>query len=75
MPTLFVVVSHLVEIILVELAHKTGEVAMFEMFGKNRLGESFVLRRESVRTTDGWRPFARTSSTTKLPPSSPHRTT
>lgn len=75
MPTLFIVVSHLVEVILVELAHEAGEVAMFEMFGKDRLGEPFVLRRKSARAVYGWCPFARTSSTTKLPPSSPHRTT
>ena len=48
MPTLFIVVSHLVEVVLVELAHEAGEVAMFEMFGEDRLGESFVLRRESA---------------------------
>ncbi len=75
MPTLFIVVSHLVEVILVELAHEAGEVAMFEVFGKDGLGEPFILRRESARADDGCGPFARTSSTTKLPPSSPHRTT
>lgn len=75
MSTLFIVVSHLVEVVLVELAHKAGEVAMLEMFGKDRLGESFILRRESARAIDGCCSFARTSSTTKLPPSSPHRTT
>ena len=48
MPTLFIVVSHLVEVILVELAHKAGEVAVFEMFGKDRLGEPFILRRDSA---------------------------
>lgn len=53
MPVLFVVVSHLVEVILVELAHEAGEVAVFEVFGKDRLGESFVLRRESARAIDG----------------------
>ena len=48
MPTLFIVVSHLVEVILVELAHEAGEVAMFEMFRKDRLGESFILHGESA---------------------------
>lgn len=75
MATLFIVVPHLVEIILVELAHEAGEVAMFEMFGKDRLGEPLILHRESARAIDGCCLFARTSSTTKLPPSSPHRTT
>lgn len=53
MPTLFIIVSHLVEVILVELAHEAGEVAMFEMFGKDRLGEPFILRRESARAIGG----------------------
>lgn len=78
MPTLFIVVSHLVEVILVELAHEAGEVAVFEVFRKDGLGEPFILRRESARADDGGGPcvpLARTSSTTKLPPSSPHRTT
>ena len=48
MPILFIIVSHLVEVILVELAHEAGEIAMFEMFGKDRLGEAFILRRESA---------------------------
>ncbi len=75
MPTLFVVVSHLVEVVFVELAHKAGEVAMFEMFGQDRLGEPLILREMSARAIDRSCPSARTSSTTKLPPSSPHRTT
>ena len=76
MSTLFIVVSHFVEVILVELAHEAGEVAMLEMFRQDRLGEPLILRRESAKVVDdGSCPFARTSSTTKLPPSSPHRTT
>ena len=43
MPIVFIVVSYLVEIILVELADKAGEVAVFEMLGENRLGKSLVL--------------------------------
>lgn len=45
MAIVFIVVSYLVEIILVELADKAGEVAVFEMFGENRLGKSLVLHR------------------------------
>lgn len=75
MSTLFIVVSHFMEVILVELAHEAGEIAMLEMFRQDRLGESLVLRRGSARAIDGSCPRARTSSTTKLPPSSPHRTT
>ena len=45
MAIVFVVVSYLVEIILVELADKACEVAVFEMFGEYRLGESLVLHR------------------------------
>lgn len=48
MPILFIVVSHLVEVILIELAHEAGEIAMLEMFGKDRLGEPFILHRESI---------------------------
>ena len=75
MPIFFIVVSHLVEVIFVELAHEAGEVAMLEVFGKDRFGEPFILHRESARANDRGCPIARTSSTTKLPPSSPHRTT
>ena len=53
MPTLFIVVSHFVEIILVELAHEAGKVAVFEMFGKDGFGKSFILDRESGRAIDG----------------------
>lgn len=43
MPRLFVIVSHLVEIVLVKLSNEAGEIAMLEVFGKDRLGESFIL--------------------------------
>ena len=75
MPILLIIVSHLVEVIFVKLAHEAGEVAVFEMFGQNRLGESFILRKVSARAVDKNYWIACTSSTTKLPPSSPHRTT
>ena len=35
MPALFIVVPHFMEIILVELAHETCEVAVFEVFGED----------------------------------------
>ena len=53
MSTLFIIVSHLVEIVLVELAHEAGEIAVFEMFGQDGLGESFILRGGSARVVDG----------------------
>lgn len=75
MAVILIVMSHLVEVIFVELAHEAGEVAVLKVFRQDRLGESFVLRRESVGRIDERCPFTSTSSTTKLPPSSPHRTT
>ena len=48
MSALFIVMSHLVEVILVELAHEAGKIAMLEVFGQDRLGEPFILRRESA---------------------------
>lgn len=47
MTTLFIVVSHLVEVILVQLSDEAREIAMFEMFGEDRFGEPFVLPRLS----------------------------
>ena len=38
-----VIVSHFVEVILVELADETREVAVLEMLGQNRLCKSLVL--------------------------------
>ena len=63
----------LVEVILVELADEAGEVAMLEMFGQDGLGESLVLRR--VKRRNHHLSVGPTSRTTKLSPSSPHRTT
>ena len=45
---LFVVLSHFVKIILVELSHKTGEIAVFEMFGQDSLGKFLALQELSV---------------------------
>ena len=44
MTILLVVVSHFVEVILVQLTDKTGEVAVLEMLGENVFRELFVLR-------------------------------
>lgn len=43
LPALFVVVADFVEVVLVELAHEAGEVAVLEMFGQDGFGESLVL--------------------------------
>lgn len=43
MSAIFVVVSHLVEVIFIELADKAGKVAVLEVFGQDRLCEAFVL--------------------------------
>ena len=39
----FIVMSHFVKVIFIQLSHETGKVAMLEMFGEYRLGEAFVL--------------------------------
>lgn len=73
---IFIVVSDFVEIVFVELAYKTGEVAVLEMFGQDVFCEFFVLQRPRQRSEgDQIRPNVRTSRTTKLSPSLPHRTT
>ena len=36
--------SHFVEVVFVQLTHEAGKVGMFEVFGKDVLGEAFVLR-------------------------------
>lgn len=51
---LFVIVADLVKIILVQLAHKTGEVAVLEMFGQNMLCEFLVLWYCERKVTRGW---------------------
>lgn len=76
MTAFFVVVSDLMEIVLIELSNKTCKVAMLEVFGEDGFGESFILQRISdtkIAASLLW--LDRTSRTTKLPPSSPHRTT
>ncbi len=43
MSTVFVVVSHFVEVVLIELTDETGKIAVLEMFGQNGFCEPFVL--------------------------------
>lgn len=43
MSCFLVVVADLVKVILVQLAHEAGKVAVLEMLGKDVFGESFVL--------------------------------
>ena len=45
LPIFLIVVSDLVKIVLVKLAHKTGKVAVLEVLGEDVLGELFVLSR------------------------------
>ena len=41
--TLLVILADFVEIVLVELAHKAGKIAVLEMFGQDGLGEFLTL--------------------------------
>ena len=41
--TFLVVVPYFVEVILIQLSHKAGKVAMLEVFRKNGFGEPLVL--------------------------------
>lgn len=43
LPTLLVILADLVKVILVQLADETGEIAVFEMLGKDGLGEFLAL--------------------------------
>lgn len=43
LPILFIVVAHFVEIVFVELAHKTGKVAVLEVLGEDMFRKLFVL--------------------------------
>lgn len=78
-----VVVPNFVKIILVQLTHETGKVAVLEMLGQDGFGKAFVLCWDVRlgffgRGYCGWAcqfPLVPTSSTTKLSPSSPHLTT
>lgn len=73
---LFIILANLVEIVFVELAHKTGKVAMLEVFRQDGFGEFLALATvsSSVRLPPAGSTGAFTSNTTKLSPSSPQRT-
>jgi len=68
--------SNLVEVVFVQLTDETGEVAVFKVLGKDMLRECFVLQL-NVNTilAPAMSRLERTSSTTKLFPWSPQRTT
>ena len=53
MPALFIIMPHFVEVVFIELAHEAGKIAMFEMFGQDRLCEPFILCEESAGAIDG----------------------
>lgn len=68
-----IVVPYFVEVVFIELPDKAGKVAVLEMLGENVFCEFFVLRAgQCVELGVAQR---RTSSTTKLSPSFPQRTT
>lgn len=65
------------KVVLVELSHETGKIAVFKMFRKNCLGEFLALeygQRAMIVRSSPAIGDAVTSRTTKLSPSSPHRT-
>lgn len=77
LPAFFVVVADLVKVVFVELAHEAGEIAVLEMLGQDGFGEPLILQGHISQWSwfgDCHEPRERTSSTTKLSRSSPHRT-
>lgn len=44
MPVLLIILAHFVEVVLVELAYKAGEIAMFEMLGKDGFRKFLALQ-------------------------------
>jgi hypothetical protein len=77
---LLIIVSHFVEVVFVQLAHETGEVAVLEVLRQDVFREFLVLRASSANAPSMSGSLLRifhvlTSSTTKLSPSLPHRTT
>jgi hypothetical protein len=68
--------SDFVKVIFVELAHETGKVAVLEVLGQDVLREFLVLQAVwSAKPRRVEMMDMRTSRTTKLSPSLPHRTT
>ncbi len=49
LPAFFIVVADFMKVVLVQLAHEAGKIAMLEMFGQDGLGKALVLR----GTSDG----------------------
>jgi hypothetical protein len=72
---LFIVVSNFVEVVLVQLTNEAGKVAVLEMFGQDVFCEFLVLRPNQYCLWHAAHMRRLTSSTTKLSPSFPHRTT
>lgn len=72
--SVLVIMSHFVEIVLVQLPYKACKIAMLEVFGQDGFGKPFILH-PLVRIPAGHSLIRLTSSTTKLSPSSPHLTT
>lgn len=55
---------HFVKIVFVQLANKTGEVAVLEMLGQNGFGKAFVLH-EPSGCYFAWQALSRTDSNLK----------
>lgn len=66
------------EVVLVELSDETRHVAVFEMLGKDRSRKFFTLRNQELVFAFGHQELnddERTSTTTNVSPSLPHRAT
>ena len=63
------------KVVLVQLADEACEIAVFEMFWQDQLGKSLILFIQLREMTSMLSIQKLTSNTTKLSPSSPHRTT
>jgi hypothetical protein len=70
----FVVLSDLVEVILVQLSDEASKIAMLEVFGEDQLGEFLVLHLMLLYCGQDVLRLLHTSRTTKLSPPSPHLT-
>lgn len=71
---LLIIMPHFVEVVFVQLSHETGKVAVLEVLWEDVFGEFLVLScGQQCGFPLDWRIL--TSSTTKLSPSLPHRTT
>lgn len=73
---LLIIMPHFVEVVFVQLSHETGKVAVLEVLWEDVFGEFLVLscgQQCGFPRAPDWR--IPTSSTTKLSPSLPQRTT